>query len=270
MTEPETIGQEIRRRRKALNLTQKGLAELLNTSQSQVARWERDAVIPLRRWQLQISSALFDEERMHALLANQELTGEDALFHVVQEAFNEVILKFKRPIYEICCNYFIIPEIEKIRSQRNDFDPSLIQLVFKGGNKGTAVRFNEDVKIEFITKSSKKNDIPGAISQQDMKNINQQGIEKITAIEEEKGIFNLVIFISIDEPSPNIFGLDMSHLIKGLSSKIVQDDPSAKRCLARDCQNLFSARGDQKKFCSPQCGSRERLKRWRRNKKDSL
>ena len=34
MKEPETTGQKIRRRRKALNLTQKGLAELLGIQDS--------------------------------------------------------------------------------------------------------------------------------------------------------------------------------------------------------------------------------------------
>ena len=53
-----TIGQEIRQRRRSLDITQSELAEKLETFQSQVARWERGAVTPTARMQKLIISVL--------------------------------------------------------------------------------------------------------------------------------------------------------------------------------------------------------------------
>ena len=262
MKELETIGQEIRRRRKALNLTQKELARLLNTPQSQVARWEKDAVIPLRRWQLQISSVLSDEERMYALLTSQELTGEDALRNVVTGAFVAAIDQIKPAVINICFSRFISPEIEKIQSQGKGFnldDIWLIQLMFWEGSRGPEIRFNEKVKADLITRSSIRNWIPGKISREEIENLNPQDLDKITPI--EKGVSNITIFKQ--QNNFKIGSLELHRFVSRSPSIIASSTPYAKMCAAEGCEVVFPPRGNHKKYCSPRCRSREGTKRYR-------
>lgn len=143
----ETMGQEIRRRRKALGLTQVELAQLLHTGQSQLARWERGAVMVSERWKQEITQ----------LLEIKEAIKEHGAIFPSHWKYQDIV--------KFCLEY---------------------------------VMDNIDVN-HFI---------------------------------EDEGT---VIYNSI-----------------------------AKRCLARDCQNLFKPRGNQKKYCSERCGNRERVERWRR------
>ena len=146
LNEPETMGQEIRRRRKALDLTQGELAQLLHTGQSQLARWERGAVMVSVRWKQEIIQ----------LLEIKEAISEHGAIFPSHWKYQDIV--------KFCLEY---------------------------------VMDNIDVN-HFIE-------------------------------DEETVIYNSI----------------------------------AKRCQARDCQNLFKPRGNHKKYCSERCRNREGSRRHR-------
>ena len=201
---------------------------------------------------------------MYVLLTNQELTGEEKLLNVITGALVAAIDQIKPVIIEVLQHHFIFPEIAKIQSQGKGLnldDIWLVQLVFWDRSKGPEVRFNEKVWADFVTQSSSRNLILGKISREEIENLKPQDLDKITSIEDEKGVSNVVMFKQ--QNKFDIGSLELHRFILRSPSIIASSTPYAKMCAAEGCEVVFPPRGNHKKYCSPRCRSREGTKRYR-------